>query len=171
MANEAESDLPFYAEGKVVKGFGRGSKHLGFPTANFDEDVVAKMPSTMNNGVYFGWANVDKGPVYKMVLSIGWNPYYKNEKKSMETHILHKFKEDFYGSQLKVIIFGYLRPMADYNSVDELIKAIEGDLSKASTLLEKPSALAFKDDNFFNADEESWSQSLQIIIYFYWHNH
>lgn len=46
-----------------------------------------------------------------------------------------------------VIIFSFIS--------DELIKAIEGDLSKASTLLEKPSALAFKDDNFFNADEES----------------
>ncbi|XP_014787316.1 riboflavin kinase [Octopus bimaculoides] len=150
-----ENYLPYYAEGNVVKGFGRGSKQLGFPTANHDEEVVSKLPSSMDNGVYYGWANVDKGPVYKMVLSIGWNPYYKNEKKSMETHILHTFKEDFYGHLLKVIIVGYLRPMADFNGLDELIKAIENDIEKASTLLEMPNFLSYKDDNFFGADEQS----------------
>jgi hypothetical protein len=26
---------------------------------------------------------VDNGPVHKMVMSIGWNPYFRNVKKSM----------------------------------------------------------------------------------------
>ena len=34
-----------------------------------------------------------------MVLSMGWNPFYGNTKKSFETHIIHKFDQDFYGSQ------------------------------------------------------------------------
>ena len=37
----------------------------------------------METGIYYGFANVDRGPVYKMVMSIGWNPYFKNVKKSM----------------------------------------------------------------------------------------
>ncbi len=66
-----------------MKGFGRGSKELGIPTANYPEEVVEKLPSELNTGVYCGWASVDNGDVHKMVLSLGWNPYYKNEKKSM----------------------------------------------------------------------------------------
>lgn len=59
--------LPFFAEGKVIKGFGRGSRSLGIPTANFDEDVVRNIPAAMESGVYYGFANIDGGPVSKMV--------------------------------------------------------------------------------------------------------
>ena len=30
---------PFQLEGVVTKGFGRGSKELGIPTANFNQEV------------------------------------------------------------------------------------------------------------------------------------
>ena len=37
------------------------------------------------------------------VMSIGWNPFYENKKRAMETHIVHKFEEaDLYDRQLKV---------------------------------------------------------------------
>ena len=52
-------------------------------SANFPTDVVDKLPADIEGGVYCGWACVDNGPVFKMVMSIGWNPYYHNEKKSM----------------------------------------------------------------------------------------
>ena len=35
------------------------------------------------SGVYYGWARVEQGPVYKMVMSVGWNPQFQNEKRSM----------------------------------------------------------------------------------------
>ncbi|PVD36297.1 hypothetical protein C0Q70_03275 [Pomacea canaliculata] len=112
--------LPYFAEGIVVKGYGRGSKELGIPTANFTEDVVRHLPCNLICGVYYGWACVDNGPVLPMVTSIGWNPYYHNTVKTMETHILHRFKEDFYGSHLKVILLGYIRDMEDYSSLGML---------------------------------------------------
>lgn len=46
-------------------------------------DVVQKLPEDLKTGVYFGWANVNNGDVYKAVLSIGWNPFYENTEKSM----------------------------------------------------------------------------------------
>ena len=52
-------------------------------SANFPPNVVDRLPADIEGGVYCGWASVDNGPVYKMVLSIGWNPYYHNTKKSM----------------------------------------------------------------------------------------
>lgn len=37
----------------------------------------------MDTGIYYGFASVDNGDVYKMVMSIGWNPFYDNTHKSM----------------------------------------------------------------------------------------
>jgi len=49
----------------------------GFPTANFSEEVISRLPSELVGGIYWGLASVDRGPVYGMVMSIGWNPFYK----------------------------------------------------------------------------------------------
>ena len=46
-------------------------------------EVVENLPSQIETGVYYGYARIDDGEVYKMVMSIGWNPYYKNIHKSM----------------------------------------------------------------------------------------
>uniref|UniRef100_A0A4W6GCN3 Riboflavin kinase n=1 Tax=Lates calcarifer TaxID=8187 RepID=A0A4W6GCN3_LATCA len=109
--------LPFFCRGEVIRGFGRGSKELGIPTANFPDTVVDSLPADISTGIYYGWACVGNGDVHKMVMSIGWNPYYKNTKKSMETHVIHKFKEDFYGEILSVVMVGYIRPERSYNSL------------------------------------------------------
>ena len=60
------------------------------------------------------------GEINKMVASVGWNPFYNNEKKSFETHIIKKFESDFYESSLKVIVLGYLRPEKNYDSLQAL---------------------------------------------------
>lgn len=52
-------------------------------SANLHKDVIDKMPEEMTTGVYYGWAQVQNFPVHKMVMSVGWNPFYKNEEKSM----------------------------------------------------------------------------------------
>ena len=49
-------------------------------------------------GIYAGFASIGSSPtVYKMCMSIGWNPFYKNEQKTVEPWILHDFDKDFYG--------------------------------------------------------------------------
>lgn len=60
--------------------------------ANFADSVVDKLPADISTGIYYGWACVGNGDVHKMVMSIGWNPYYKNTKKSMVS------TRRFYGS-------------------------------------------------------------------------
>lgn len=42
-------------------------------------DVLSEHPS----GVYFGWAGLSTRGVYKMVMSIGWNPYFDNAEKTI----------------------------------------------------------------------------------------
>jgi len=142
--------LPFYACGEIVRGFGRGSKELGIPTANYPLEVVKSLPAAFNTGVYYGWANVGNGEVYKMVMSIGWNPFYENKQKSMETHILHNYNRDLYGELLKICIVGYLRPEQNFNSLDELIDAIQNDIKQANQLLDTDSeSRKLKNAGFF----------------------
>ncbi|XP_060787364.1 riboflavin kinase [Neoarius graeffei] len=141
--------LPYFCRGPVIRGFGRGSKDLGIPTANFPESVVDSLPSDMSTGIYYGWARVDNGDIHKMVMSIGWNPYYKNVKKSMETHLFHNFKEDFYGHMLSVAMVGYIRPERGFSSLEELIAAIHSDIEEAKRQLDLPEHIKLKEDTFF----------------------
>ena len=53
------------------------------PAANYPEEVVEGLPASLLSGVYYGWACVGRGEVHKMVMSVGWNPQYQNEKRSM----------------------------------------------------------------------------------------
>lgn len=58
-------------------------QQLSAVTANYPLDVVKQLPNDIENGIYFGWANIDNGDVHKMVMSIGWNPFFDNKEKSM----------------------------------------------------------------------------------------
>jgi riboflavin kinase len=33
-----------------------------------------------------------------------------------EVHVIHKYKEDFYGHAMSVLVLGYIRPELDYTS-------------------------------------------------------
>ncbi|KAM9823354.1 riboflavin kinase isoform 2-T2 [Syngnathus typhle] len=149
--------LPYFCRGEVVRGFGRGSKELGIPTANFPDCVVEHLPADIGTGIYYGWACVGNGDVHKMVMSIGWNPYYKNTKKSMETHVIHQFKEDFYGETLSVVMVGYIRPERSFDSLEALIAAINGDILEAKVQLERPEHVKLREDNFFTSHSTSTS--------------
>lgn len=52
-------------------------------SANFPVEVVRSLPSDFATGIYCGWAQVDSGDVHKMVMSVGWNPFFDNKEKSM----------------------------------------------------------------------------------------
>eukprot|EP00099_Drosophila_melanogaster_P012892 NP_001287218.1 uncharacterized protein Dmel_CG2846, isoform B [Drosophila melanogaster] len=143
------SQLPLFAGGEIVRGFGRGSKELGIPTANFPLEVVKSLPESLPTGAYYGWANVDNGPVHKMVLSIGWNPFYNNKEKSVETHMLHDFNCDLYGQTLKICIVGYLRPERSFDSLESLIAAIRGDIEQAKAFLDEADKAKLKEAPFF----------------------
>ncbi|KAM3065179.1 riboflavin kinase [Clarireedia jacksonii] len=57
-----EPPFPLRMEGKVVSGFGRGSKELGIPTANIPVDTAPWIDSAAS-GVYFGYASLDPHPL------------------------------------------------------------------------------------------------------------
>ena len=145
--------LPHYSRGEIVKGFGRGSRELGFPTANFPQQVIDELPQELVGGIYFGFAQVDHGPVHDMVMSIGWNPFYNNEKRAMETHIIHKFDGDLYGKILSTVIVGFLRPEANFESLEKLIEEIKSDIENGLRLNKEQQNAHYRSDVFFQPKE------------------
>ena len=145
--------LPHYSRGEIVKGFGRGSRELGFPTANFPQQVIDELPQELVGGIYFGFAQVDHGPVHDMVMSIGWNPFYNNEKRAMETHIIHKFDGDLYGKILSTVIVGFLRPEANFESLEKLIEEIKSDIENGLRLNKEQQNARYRSDVFFQPKE------------------
>ncbi|KAE9556141.1 hypothetical protein FO519_000629 [Halicephalobus sp. NKZ332] len=104
---------------------------------NLDRDTVDTFPSDAEDGIYVGYAKVDDGELYPMVMSIGNNPQYENKRKSIEIHILHKFEGDFYGSKLRAVVLDRLRGMLKFNSLDLLKEAIAKDKQDATDYLDQ----------------------------------
>jgi len=156
-SNRQASQLvgPFGLEGEVIKGFGRGSKELGIPTANFSEQVVDSLPADLETGIYFAWTQLEEDTtIRKAVVSIGWNPYYDNSKKSVETHVMHTYPAQFYGKWLKVLICGYIRPEKNYDSLQSLIDDIHLDIKQAESSLDEAKFKGFTQDAFFKNDRK-----------------
>ena len=143
--------FPICIQGQVVKGFGRGSKELGIPTANLEESAIPDLLEHAESGIYYGLASI-KGTVYDMVMSVGWNPYYKNTVRSAEVHIIHKL-DDFYGENLRLLVIGFIRPEYNYTSVESLIEDINEDIRVAQRSLARPAYKGYYNDAFLRTDK------------------
>ncbi|XP_041025641.1 bifunctional riboflavin kinase/FMN phosphatase [Juglans microcarpa x Juglans regia] len=139
---------PWYIGGPVIKGYGRGSKVLGIPTANLSTEGYSALLSEHPSGVYFGWAGLSTRGVFKMVMSIGWNPYFDNTEKTIEPWLLHDFAEDFYGEELHLVVIGYIRPEANFPSLEGLIAKIHEDRRVAEAALDLPPYSAYREDPY-----------------------
>lgn len=142
---------PWHIGGPVIKGYGRGSKVLGIPTANLSTEGYSDILSEHPSGVYFGWAGLSNRGIFKMVMSIGWNPYFNNDEKTIEPWLLHNFNEDFYGEELHLIITGYIRPEANFPSLESLVAKIHEDGKITEKVLDLPPYSKYKDDPYLKS--------------------
>ncbi|CAE7755244.1 RFK, partial [Symbiodinium microadriaticum] len=108
-------ETPIVLGANVVHGFKRGSKELGIPTANLDMNELGPEGDALDTGIYFGWAKL-RDQYYQSVVSVGWNPFYGNTKKTVEAHLLEPL-EDFYGERLQVALCGFLRHECNFSSL------------------------------------------------------
>ncbi len=115
--------------GEVIRGHGRGSKKLGFPTANLKTaSVLSPKP-----GIYAVWA-IHEGQRYPAVANLGWNPTFHDQNFSIEVHILH-FDKDIYDHTLRVEFVERLRDEVTFRSPEELITQIKKDVERAKKIL------------------------------------
>eukprot|EP00197_Chlamydomonas_leiostraca_P008743 CAMPEP_0202862592 /NCGR_PEP_ID=MMETSP1391-20130828/3577_1 /ASSEMBLY_ACC=CAM_ASM_000867 /TAXON_ID=1034604 /ORGANISM="Chlamydomonas leiostraca, Strain SAG 11-49" /LENGTH=433 /DNA_ID=CAMNT_0049542141 /DNA_START=140 /DNA_END=1441 /DNA_ORIENTATION=+ len=150
---------PLRFGGKVVTGFGRGSRQMGTPTANIDPAPLEQVLAGLPRGVYFGWARLDAAhdagwseddlQVHKMVMNVGRRPTVNtgDEAATVEVHIMHRFEQDFYGQNLKVVALGYVRPeMRFTGGLPELINRIRMDIAISRNQLEDGHWKAYAND-------------------------
>ncbi|KAG5646433.1 hypothetical protein DXG03_003483 [Asterophora parasitica] len=157
-----EPPFPILLVGPVQKGFGRGGKQLGCPTANLPDESITPISTVAKTGVYYGYAQIippkdrdtqlrpEDIKVLPMVMSLGWNPFYKNKQLTAEIHILHDFQSDFYGLELRAVVLGYIRPELDYTSREALIDDINTDKRVALNSLDRSGYQAFARDAHFD---------------------
>ena len=82
----------------------------------------------------------------------GWNPYYKNEKRTVESYLCHEFEQDFYGADMRLLVCACIRPQADFSSMDDLIKAIQADVDFGQEALSSSPLEELQRDAFFTGD-------------------
>lgn len=142
-------DVVWRIRGIVVAGFGRGSRELGIPTANLDADSLRGTLSQAVTGIYAGWASVGSSPaVHKMCMSVGWNPVFKNKEKTAEPWILHDFGRDFHGEEIRLLVCAWLRPEAEFVSVQALVEQIHRDADVTRAALEVEPLSGYRADPF-----------------------
>ncbi|KAK5778598.1 riboflavin kinase PWA37_000136 [Arxiozyma heterogenica] len=143
-ANVAIEDLSCDIN-KLEYGVYFGFAHLS-PIKNKKDEIIKR-----NDGrdVIYNYGNKlnpnnNDLDILPVVLSIGKNPFYGNEFKTVEIHILHRFYSDFYGATIKFNILGYIRPELDYTSVEALINDINIDIEIAKKSLQTPEYSIYK---------------------------
>lgn len=141
--------LPIRMKSKVVRGFGRGSKDLGIPTANLSRDEYEGPDfDVLPCGIYWGFARIGQEAAYKAAISIGYNPTYGNSIKTIEPHLIASTTDkrrhasscgetvlrDFYDEPIRVSVVGYLRPELPFEGLEKLVEAIKNDIINSEKL-------------------------------------
>ena len=109
---------------KVRPGRGEGAD-MGFSTANL---YIEPNRRVLAEGVYSAYAIVD-GVRYRAAVSMGVSPVFADKTDaSCEVHILD-FDENIYGEYIEVEFVEYLRPMIKFDTTEELIKTVMGNIA------------------------------------------
>ncbi|MET4647971.1 bifunctional riboflavin kinase/FAD synthetase [Streptomyces sp. NBC_01724] len=121
---------PHRVEGIVVRGAQRG-RDMGFPTANVETLPHTAIPA---DGVYAGWLNAN-GETMPAAISVGTNPQFDGTERTVEAYAIDRVGLDLYGLHVSVDFLAYVRGMAKFDSLDDLLVAIAADVKRASELV------------------------------------
>lgn len=130
----------YHIDGEVIKGIGRGSSILGYPTAN----IVPKQEIIPKEGVYAVKVTIPNLKTFNGVANIGNNPTFGNVNMSYEVHILD-FKENLLGKLIRVHFIERLRDEKKFNSPEELKENIARDIEIARKIFKRDRTKLFLD--------------------------
>jgi riboflavin kinase/FMN adenylyltransferase len=120
---------PYSCRGLVVRGDGRG-RALGYPTANLRIDDAEKlMPA---EGIYAVLVH-GREVSARGLLHLGPRPTFPDAAPTVEVHLLD-FDGDLYGESIEVSLCERLRGVQRFETVDALVRAMDGDRAAARAL-------------------------------------
>ena len=181
--NQHTNLLPIRIISKVVRGFGRGSKELGIPTANISRIDLSCSCGDWENlptGIYWGFARIGEvkedsnnddsviGRVHTAAISIGYNPAYNNTEKTVEPHLIAPIGSpqrylsccnetqygDFYDQTIVLSVVGYLRPELPFEGIEKLTAAIKKDIKDAEKLASESTPIIKAEKNWVEVGKE-----------------
>ena len=115
---------PYLLTGTVRPGRGEGAD-FGFATANLE---VEPLMLAIGEGVYACYAVVD-GTRYKAAVNVGVPATFADRSHcNVEVHILD-FDQDIYDQPIEVEFIEWLRPMRAFDSTEELIATVMGNIA------------------------------------------
>ena len=121
---------PYSMAGTVVPGDGRG-RELGFPTANLRVDDSDKLIPA--EGIYACYVTVPAGR-FMGALHIGPRPTFPGAGAAVEVFLLD-FDGELYGCEIRLELIERLRPVAAFDSADELVEQMRADVVRAREVL------------------------------------
>ena len=123
--------------GTVVHGAHRG-RELGYPTANLAPDSLGLVPA---DGVYAGWltrvAKPEDDPERTLpaAISVGTNPTFDGTLRTVEAYVLDRTDLDLYDEEVTVEFVHHIRPTLRFDSIEELLEAMAGDIATCRQVL------------------------------------
>jgi FAD synthase len=110
--------------GSVIRFKGDGRK-LGYPTANL------KVPTELEDGVYFGFADLAEWTKQPAIIFIGTPTTMGETTRRVEAHLLDIPDKDYYDLSLRLSIEHFYRGNQKFTSAEELVKAMRADEAAA----------------------------------------
>jgi riboflavin kinase/FMN adenylyltransferase len=116
-------EKPYYIDGVVEKGAGRGRK-LGFPTMN-----IATDNQILPCGVFHTRSAIT-GRLYESVTNIGRAPTFRSRSLPLriETHV-PGFRRTIYGEKIRLHFIEKIREEREFTGAGELVEQIRRDIT------------------------------------------
>ncbi len=117
----------FTVSGEVVKGEGRGTSVVGFPTVNI---VYPEWKHPLKHGVYNVKCLIGETD-YQGIANFGNCPTFGDNRIALEVY-LEGYSGDLYGQVLTIRFIGFIRDIEEFGSAEELSGQLQSDLLSVS---------------------------------------
>ena len=113
----------FSVSGEVVRGEGRGTSVVGFPTVNI---VYPEWKHPLKHGVYSVKCLIGETD-YQGIANFGTCPTFGDDRVALEVYF-EGFSGDLYGQVLTIRFIDYIRDIEEFGSAEELSGQLRNDL-------------------------------------------